>query len=178
MLVGLVSLTFFFGALILAFGLRMEHEQTWRRFTVPGLLWLGTAALVISSWVLESGRHALRRALVSIYRGRLFGTLALAVIFLGVQAAAARDLMAQGVAASGNPHGSAFYLFMGIHGVHLGGGIAWLVYLYRKSGRLFSGTETDLRIHRRALAAAAMYWHFMGALWLVLYYFLRHWSAG
>jgi cytochrome c oxidase subunit 3 len=178
MLFGLVSLTFFFGALILAFGLRIQEQQTWQRFTVPGLLWLGTTALVFSSWVLESGRHALRHALVAIYRGRLFGTLALAIIFLCVQAVAARDLMAQGVAAAGNPHGSAFYLFMGIHGAHLAGGMLWLLYLYRQSGRLFSGTETDLRMHRRALAAAAMYWHFMGALWLVLYFFLRRWTAG
>jgi cytochrome c oxidase subunit 3 len=160
MLFGLVSLTFFFGALILAFGLRI-HE-----------------VLLISSWTLESGRHALRRALVAIYRGRLFGTLALAIVFLSVQAVAARDLISQGVSAAGNPHGSAFYLFMGIHGAHLGGGIAWLTYLYRRSRRLFSGTETDLRIHRRALGAAAMYWHFMGALWLVLYFFLRLWTSG
>jgi cytochrome c oxidase subunit III len=119
----------------------------------------------------------LRRALVSLYRGRLFATIAFAVVFLGIQLASANDLMEQGVAAVGNPHGSAFYLFMGIHGAHLGGGIFWLIYLYRKADGLFSGTETDLRIHRRALGAAAMYWHFMGGLWLVLYFFLRRWTA-
>lgn len=178
MLVGFVSLSFFFGALILAFGLRIEQQQTWQHFTVPGLLWLGTAVLLASSWILESSRHALRRALVSIYRGRLLATVVLALLFLSVQMVAARDLLAQGVVAAGNPHGSAFYIFMGIHGAHLAGGILWLVYLYQHSRGLFAGTETDLRTHRRALSAATMYWHFMGGLWLVLYFFLRRWSAG
>lgn len=178
MLVGLVSLTFFFGALILAFGLRIEQQHTWQRFNVPGLLWLGTTLLLISSWTLEAGRHSLRRALVALYRGRMLATVVLAVLFLCVQAVSARDLLAQGVAAAGNPHGSAFYIFMGIHGMHLLGGVLWLTWLYRVSSRLFAGTETDLRVHRRALSAAAMYWHFMGLLWLVLYTFLRRWTAG
>jgi cytochrome c oxidase subunit 3 len=177
MLVGLVSLTFFFGALILAFGLRIERQDTWERFAVPRLLWLGTTLLLISSWTLESGKHALRRALVAIYRGRVLATVFLAFLFLGVQIVAVRDLIGQGVAAQGNPHGSVFYVFMGIHGAHLAGGILWLAYLYRISRRLFWGTETDLRLHRRAVSAAAMYWHFMGALWLVLYLFLRRWTA-
>ena len=178
MLVGLVSLTFFFGALILAFGLRIQQQATWQRFETPSILWLGALVLLLSSWTLEGARRALRRALVAIYRGRLLATIALALMFLGVQAFTAVDLVGQGVAAAANPHGSAFYLFMGIHGAHLLGGIAWLSYLRARSKPLFSGTETDLRHHRRIVSAAALYWHFMGALWLVLFWFLRRWAAG
>ena len=178
MLVGLVSLTFFFGALILAFGLRIQTQGTWERFAVPTVLWLWTALLLLSSWTLEASRRALRRALVVVYRGRLMATIVLAVMFLGVQLVSANDLLAQGVAAAANPHGSAFYLFMGIHGAHLLGGIAWLAYLRVRSKALFSGTETDLRQHRRVVSAAALYWHFMGALWVVLFYFLRRWTSG
>ena len=175
---GLVSLTFFFGALILAFSFRIEKQPTWQHFTVPGVLWLGTAVLLISSWMLESGRHALRRALVAIYRGRLAATIILSLMFLGIQAVSASDLLRQGVGAAANPHGSAFYVFMTIHGAHLLGGITWLSVLRHRSRKLFSGTETDLRVHRRALAAAAIYWHFMGVLWVVLYVFLKRWTAG
>ena len=177
MLVGLVSLSFFFGALILAFGLRIQQQGTWERFHAPSILWLGTLLLLLSSWTLEGARRALRRALVVIYRGRLLATIVLAVMFLCVQAVSTGDLLAQGVAAAANPHGSAFYIFMGIHGVHLVGGMAWLLYLRVRSKRLFSGTETDLRQHRRIVATAALYWHFMGGLWLVLYFFLRRWTA-
>lgn len=176
--VGLVSLTFFFGALILAFSFRIETQRSWERFEVPTLLWLGTALLLLSSWTLEGSRRALRRALVAIYRGRLAATIFLALMFLGIQAVSASDLLRQGVAAAANPHGSAFYVFMTIHGAHLLGGITWLSVLRHRSRKLFSGTETDLRVHRRALSAAAIYWHFMGLLWVVLYVFLKRWTAG
>jgi cytochrome c oxidase subunit 3 len=176
-LVGLVSLTFFFGGLILAFGLRIEQATTWERFAVPNTLWPGTMLLLLSSWTLEAGRHSVRRGLVASYRRRISLTIALALIFLCIQTVSATDLMAQGVAVSGNPHGSAFYAFMGIHGAHLLGGITWMFLLLSRSKRLFAGTETDLRTHRRAIGAAAVYWHFMGALWLILFLILRRWTA-
>lgn len=174
--VGLVSITFFFGALILAFGLRM-NEQPWQRFTVPAILWVGTGLLLASSWYLERGRRALKHAEVRPYRKSLAVAISLAAGFLFCQVLSASDLISQGVTASGNPHGSAFYVFMGIHGAHLVGGIAWLIALLRRSRLLQSGTETDLRVHRRSLAAVALYWHFMGLLWLVLFFFLKRWTA-
>ena len=177
MLVGLVSLTFFFGGLILAYGLIIQQQLTWQRFKVPGVLWAGLGFLVLSSGFLESARYALRRALVVTYRERVAITVALAFGFLTVQVIAAVELLRQGVAAAGNPHGSVFYIFMAIHGAHLGVGIGWLVYLWLKARALLSGTEQDLRRHRRAAAAAAMFWHFMGGLWLVLFFFLHRWTT-
>lgn len=176
--IGLVSLTFFFGALILAFGLRIEEQRSWAHFAMPGLLWLSTTVLLTSSWMLEGARRALRRARVTVYRVRIAATLALACIFLLVQFVSAEDLLRQGVAAAGNPQGSAFYLFMAIHGAHLAGGMVWILYLYFRAARLFRCSETDLRHHRRIGAAAAMYWHFMGVLWVVLFFFLHRWAAG
>jgi cytochrome c oxidase subunit 3 len=176
--VGLLSLTFFFGALVMAFGLRIAQQQTWQRFELPSVMWLGTLLLVASSWTLEGARRALRRAMVSVYRGRILATLGLAALFLGVQLACATDLLGQGVAASANPHGSAFYAFMGIHGAHLFGGIGWMSYLHRRARALYRSTESDLRHQRRITAAAAMYWHFMGVLWVVLFAFLLNWTRG
>lgn len=177
MLVCLVSLTFFFGGLVLAFGLRIEQQHAWERFVTPRALWLGTAFLLFSSGTLESGRYALRRALIRIYRVRMAITVVLALLFLLVQVVSAADLLRQGVAAAVNPHGSVFYVFMGLHGAHLLGGVGWLIYLYWRSRALFEGTESDLRRYRRLLAPAALYWHFMGVLWVVLFYFLRRWTA-
>jgi cytochrome c oxidase subunit 3 len=177
MVAWLVSLSFFFGALILAFGLSMDREREWQHFVVPNILWVGTAALVLSSGFLEWARHALRRAFVHAYRRYLAATLAMAAFFLCVQCVSAADLLRQGVTAAGNPHGSSFYVFMGLHGVHLIAGMIWLSALGAKSGKLFDSSENDLRHYRRAAGAAAMFWHFMGALWLVMYFFLRRWSG-
>jgi cytochrome c oxidase subunit 3 len=176
--IGLISISAFFIALILAFAFRIEDQRSWHRFTAPTLLWLSTAILAISSWVFEAARYALRRALVVIYRGRLAACLTFALLFLLAQLAAAAQLVVQGIGAAANPHGSAFYIFMGLHGAHLGGGMGWLLYLYVVSKRLFTGSENDLRKHRRIAGAAAMYWHFMGILWLVLFFFLLRWTRG
>jgi heme/copper-type cytochrome/quinol oxidase subunit 3 len=113
-----------------------------------------------------------------MYRGRLAGTIAFAVVFLLAQIASAKQLLDQGIGTVSNPHGSAFYVFMGLHGLHLAGGIGWLTVLYLNSLRLFTGTESDLRKHRRIAQAAAMYWHFMGVLWLTLFFFLLRWTRG
>jgi cytochrome c oxidase subunit 3 len=174
--VALVSVSTFFGALIIAYAFRIQAQPVWEPFEVPSLLWVSTVVLGVSSWTLEAGRYALRRAFVPIYRGRLLASLALGLIFIGSQAVSGAQLLAQGVAAPGNPHGSAFYVFMTLHGVHLFGGMLWLSYLYRKSAELFNGPENDLRKHRVVASAAAMYWHFMGALWLVLFILLEWWS--
>jgi cytochrome c oxidase subunit III len=175
--IGILSISVFFIALILAFSFRIEAEQAWHRFTAPSLLWLSTAVLAASSVTFEAARYALRRALLVIYRGRLFGTIAFAVVFLFAQIASAKQLIDQGIGTASNPHGSAYYAFMGLHALHLTGGLAWLAVLYTQSRRLFGGSENDLRQHRRAAQAAAMYWHFMGILWVVLFYFLLRWTA-
>jgi cytochrome c oxidase subunit III len=175
--VGLVSLSAFFIGLILAFSFRIEAQRSWQPFHAPTFLWLSTVVLGISSWLLEAGRFSLRRALVSVYRGRLLAVILLGVMFVAVQISAGMNLVEQGVATTANPHGSAFYLFMGIHGAHLLGGLVWLTYLHVRSAGLYGGSENDLRKHRLIAGAAATYWHFMGVVWAVLFYFLIRWSG-
>jgi cytochrome c oxidase subunit 3 len=174
--IGLLSVSAFFIALIIAYSFRIEDQHTWQRFTVPSLLWLSTVLLAVSSWIFEAARYALRRGVVQLYRARIVAAEAFAILFLAAQFASARNMFLQGVLASGNPHGSAFYVFMGLHGLHLTGGILWLAVLYVTSWRLVHGSESNMRAHRRLAAAAAMYWHFMAVLWLVLFYFLLRWT--
>jgi cytochrome c oxidase subunit 3 len=171
----LVSLTFFFGALLFAFGLRMNSQPVWQHFYIPPLLWGSTAVIAASSATLEAARFSVRRALVSVYRNRLLAAVLLGLAFLGMQTVAGAELLGQGVAIAGNPHGSAFYVFIAIHGVHLLAGIIWLAVLWHASKRLLQATEQELRRHRRTLSTASLFWHFMGILWVVLFIFLRHW---
>jgi cytochrome c oxidase subunit 3 len=174
--IGLLSVSAFFIALIIAYSFRIEDQHTWERFAVPNALWLSTILLAVSSWTFEAARHVLRRGLVQLYRARVVAAEAFAILFLAAQFASARNMFLQGVAASGNPHGSAFYVFMGLHGLHLTGGILWLAVLYFTSSHLVHGSESDMRAHRRLAGAAAMYWHFMAVLWVVLFYFLLRWT--
>jgi cytochrome c oxidase subunit 3 len=175
--VALASLSAFFIGLILAYSLRIQVQPVWRQFHVPNYLWFSTAALAASSAVLEGAKYSLRRAAISKYRWRLQLCLVLGITFLVLQTTSATDLLHQGVAAEGNPHGSAFYVFMSIHAVHLLGGLGWLGYLYARSRKLYDTTENHLRKHRVFLAVAATYWHFMGVVWVVLFFFLILWTG-
>lgn len=172
----LVSLSAFFIGLILAFSFRIEAQPSWQPFRVPTFLWLSTVLLGISSWMIEAARYSLRRAFVMMYRGRLLAAIGMGILFVGLQVSAGVNLLHQGVATKANPHGSAFYLFMGIHGVHLLGGLGWLSYVYVRSGQLFAGTENELRKHRMFAGVAAGYWHFMGVVWAVMFFFLLRWT--
>jgi heme/copper-type cytochrome/quinol oxidase subunit 3 len=175
--VGLLSISAFFIALILAYSFRIESAGSWQRFHIPSFLWLSTLLLAISSWLLEAARYALRRAQVIVYRGRLMAAVVLGLMFLALQASAGVNLFHQGVTTEANPHGSAFYVFMGIHGIHLTVGICWMEYLHRRSRKLLNATENELRKHRAIASVAATYWHFMGVLWGVLFFFLLRWSS-
>ena len=174
--VGLLSLSAFFAALILAYSFRIESQGSWREFKVPTFLWLSTAFLAVSSWLLEAARFSLRRGLVEIYRARLMGSVLLGLTFLGLQITAGYNLANQGVGAEANPHGSAFYIFMGIHAAHLTAGIAWLQLLFHRSRKLSADNENTLRKHRVIASVAATYWHFMGVVWAVMFYCLLRWT--
>jgi cytochrome c oxidase subunit 3 len=173
---GLLSLSAFFIALILAYSYRIESQGSWREFKVPTFLWLSTAFLAISSWMLEAARFSLRRGRVAIYRARLAASILMGLTFLGLQLTAGFDLWQQGVGTQANPHGSAFYIFMTIHAIHLIIGIVWLQILCVRAAKLIEVAENDLRKHRVVASVAATYWHFMGAVWAVMFYFLLRWT--
>ena len=172
--VGLVSITFFFAALILAYGFRIQGQPLLPQFTSPPTLWISTGAILLSSFSFELASYSLRRGAVAAYHVRLNLVMVSAAAFGALQAAAAWQLFQQGAPVAGNPRASMFYVFMALHGAHVAGGIVWLAHLQRASRKL--QTETDLRKARRVLSAAGIYWHFLGVLWLVLFFFLQRWS--
>lgn len=174
---GLVAISAFFIALVMLFGFRIDrNDATWRVIEIPESLWISTIVLACSSAALELGRYHLRRARVGRYRLWLAIAVVGALSFLILQFQSAAVLLRQGINAEANPQGFAFYIFIAIHGMHLLGGLIWLVYLLVRSGALGPDEENAIRRHRRVGGAAAIYWHYMGAVWLVLFAFLLTWT--
>jgi cytochrome c oxidase subunit 3 len=129
----------------------------WQPLRAPGVLWFGTLALALSSVALEVAR---RRAVPSRPLVLLVGLLGLG--FVGGQFLAWRSLAAQGIYLATNPASSFFYMLTGIHLAHLAGGLVWLFSLV---------AAVALRPAERPgsrLGLFALYWHFLGALWLYL----------
>ena len=97
----------------------------------------------------------------------LFATLLLGLVFLLGQYEAWCQLASQGLYLATNPNSSFFYVLTAMHGLHVIGGIAALVFVM---GRL---TGTHAAFRRSTFESTTIYWHFMGVLWLYVLLILR-----
>jgi len=174
MWVAMAAILMMFTALTSAYIVRTASSNDWQPLTMPRILLLSTALIIISSGTLETARRKLRAGAVAAHRRWLLVTVVLGLAFLVSQLLAWRQLVGQGVYVSSNPHSSFFYLLTATHGVHLLGGLVALVYL---SFRTRIARENELAVVKRQGAADAvtLYWHFMDVLWLYLFVLLFFW---
>ena len=174
MLVSLASIAMLFTSLSSAYIVRSGVTYDWYPIAVPRVMFGSTALLILSSIAIEIARRKLKAGLNSTYSKYLLLTLLLGLGFLASQLFAWRQLAAQGLYISTHPHSSFFYVLTGTHGVHIAGGLLALVFLWRRSQRPLD--EASLIAKRQAAAdAVAIYWHFMGALWIYLFLLLFLW---
>jgi cytochrome c oxidase subunit 3 len=157
-----VAIFVFFFALVLAYYWRSAHPPFWAPIRLPETLWVSTGLILASSVTFEVSRHLFRRGNWR-WAGRLFiATACLGAAFLASQITAWGELIKQGAFLSQNPHSSFFYLFTGLHAAHLLGGlVAIFVLILGKAKR------------RELVDVTCYYWHFLGVLWVMLFYVLR-----
>jgi cytochrome c oxidase subunit III len=162
MALGIVSILMFFMALASAFLVRRGTSLDWVPVHLPPVLLVNTLILLASSATLELARRRLTHSDLSGFRALWSVTTALGLLFLIGQFIAWRQLVAAGVFIASNPASSFFYIFTGLHGLHLFGGVAALCYV---SFRKFELTKVSRSV---AAEVTSYYWHFMDALWVFL----------
>jgi len=140
----------FTGALVVR-----RAEADWIHFRLPLIIYINTLVLFASSTTLERARARLATG-----SGWLAVTLGLGLLFVMGQVLAWRNLAAQGLFLATSPSAAFVYVLTALHGIHLLGGVAALAYVLGRIRRA-QGVAG-------ALDAAALYWHFMGVLWLYL----------
>lgn len=130
----------------------------------PWQLWVNSAFLVLSCIALQWARMAARRGrLNSTVMAFLLGGV-FAIVFLTGQFRVWQQFVAWGYFVAGNPANSFFYLLTGVHGLHLLGGlIAW----GRTVGKFLS--RVPLPQLSTSVELCAIYWHYLLALWFVLF---------
>lgn len=149
--------TTLFALFIVSYAMRMDAAD-WHPIAMPWQLWLSTALLLAGSVVLQAA--AGQRMPAQRARTLLLAGGACAFAFLCVQLWAWQVLLAARVMPVGNPAGSFFYLLTAMHGLHvIGGLVAWGVALQR----MRRGVSPD------TIALCARYWHFLLAIWIVLF---------
>lgn len=151
----------------------------WHPVSLPPILFLNTAVLVLSSLTMEVARRHIFREFDVVEEwlgmGRpalwrtlpwLIGTLALGLLFLAGQWTAWRQLTSQGFAFDrwATPAIYFFYIITGMHALHLLVGILALAISLVGLGLL-------RKVEYRQIAVDCMswYWHAMGLAWVLLF---------
>ena len=174
MWVGLASILMLFTALTSAYIVRAGLADDWRPLAVPNFLWLSTVLILASSITFHLAHRSIRRVEINAYHRWVAVTGLLGLGFLATQLLAWRQLVAQGIYLSSNPHSSFFYVLTGAHAVHLLGGILGLCYLLFRTWDKLGSRESLVR-RQQAAGVIGIYWHFMDGLWVYLFLLLFLW---
>ena len=165
--VGIAGIVMFFAAISSAMVVRRIGDD-WRSLDLPAVLYLSTAILLVSSVAFEIARRQLRSGTLEKLRFWIFATLLLGLSFLVAQMLGWRDLLGQGVSMRSSASGSFFYILTVAHALHVLGGIGALIYV---AARVRMPRPWSNRL--AAVDATAIYWHFLGVLWVYLFILLR-----
>jgi len=132
---------------------------------------LFSVALFASSATIWRAERAHRRREGGRMRFWLLATIALGVIFLFGQALEWRGLIAGGVTLSRDLFGTTFFTLTGFHGLHVIVGLIALATLTAIgfAGELDGGDEV-------ALSTVSLYWHFVDAVWVVVFSVIYLWT--
>lgn len=141
--------------------LARRWEPDWQPVRLPALLWVNTAVLMASSASVIAALRKVRQGRLARARRYLAAAVCMGAAFLVGQGLAWRQLLAAGVHMAAGAHSGFFYLLTGTHGLHLAGGLGALGYALARLLRVGAAAEVA-----RSVAPAAIYWHFVGALWL------------
>jgi len=132
--------------------------------SLPPTLALSTALILAASATVQVAAGAARANRQLLLRVTLLATLALGLAFLASQASAWGQLIAARMTMRSSLWGWSFYFLTGLHAAHVLGG---LVPLGIVTVNAFHGRYSPLRSSSPRFVA--MYWHFLGAVWIVLY---------
>jgi len=163
----LLSLGILFAAATGGYLLLRVRAEAWPPPGMPALpagLWLSTALVLLISAAIQWALLSVRRDRSGTLIGALLITTLLALLFLVSQAVNWAWLIAMHATAGASLYLFTFYLLTGLHGAHVLGGLGLQAVV---TARAFAGRYSAA--HHAGVKYAAMYWHFLDVVWLVLF---------
>jgi heme/copper-type cytochrome/quinol oxidase subunit 3 len=168
MVVFLGSWAMMFAGLFFSYGLVRLRAPAWPPLDQPPLPLLlpgvNVAVVLLSGGALVLALRWLRRGRPRPAAAALAGAVLLGATFLALQSAVWVSLWNAGLRPDGGPYPSVFYALTSFHALHVLVGLAALAWL---AGHALAGGLGPPR--RQALRLWAMYWHFVGAVWVAMY---------
>lgn len=163
---GLMSIIATVAMLFAAFTAALLMRRTgidWIPVPLPRILWVNALVLIASSGAVEGARSSISKGMQERAAVWLGVAACAGLVFLGGQVLGWNLLAQRGVFLPTSPHGAFFYMLSAVHGAHVVGGLVALSWTLRRAA---TGAYTPGR--RAGLTHAAIYWHFVGAVWIYL----------
>ncbi len=166
MWIGLGSIVMMFAGLTSAYIVR-KNQANWVGFQVPVVFWYSTAVIIASSITMMLALRSFKLREAARYRSLLTVTFLLGVLFLTLQVIGFWQFVQAGQALGKVNSVDFLYVIVGLHGLHVVGGVVALTVMFAKAfstrRRNYSSVPVEVM---------ATYWHFVDALWLYLLVFL------
>ena len=166
--IGIGAIVMFFAGLTSAYIVR-KAEGNWLEFILPEWFLYSTIIIVLSSVLLIVAKSYLKKDKpVTLL---ILATLLLGILFSYFQFRGWQNLTTQGIFLTGegsNVAGSFLYVITLAHLVHLLGGLIALVVtlINAREGKYTSNNYLGFEL-------TSNYWHFLGLLWVYLFFFLK-----
>jgi cytochrome c oxidase subunit III len=162
----MVTVVMIFAALTSAYIVR-QSEGNWLEYELPDIFWYTSGIIVLSSITLHWAYLSAKKDDFGQLRVAMLLTSLLGIAFLIGQWYSWVALVDRDVFFVGNPAGSFLYVFTGLHGLHLVGGVIFLIIVLISS--------YNYKVHSKQMITLEMcvtFWHFLGGLWLYLFMFM------
>ena len=183
---GLISITMTFAGLTSAFIVSSSRPDWLESFVLPVWFSISTVSILLSSVFFQLAKYRLDQYVrvslpenINIYLQRnnvnifLGLTILMAIIFIIAQFLGFEDIISQGYYFTG-PESSVttsyIYVLVFLHLAHLFAGIIVLTVVTAKFNR------QKYEKNKLGFEMALIFWHFLGALWIYLFFFIKYFS--
>jgi cytochrome c oxidase subunit 3 len=180
---GLISITMTFAGLTSAFIVSSSRPDWLESFVLPVWFSISTVSILLSSVFFQLAKYRLDQYVrvslpenINIYLQRnnvnlfLGLTILMAIIFIIAQFLGFEDIISQGYYFTG-PESSVttsyIYVLVFLHLAHLFAGIIVLTVVTAKFNR------QKYEKNKLGFEMALIFWHFLGALWIYLFFFIK-----
>jgi len=163
---GIGSIVMMFAGLTSAYVVK-RNQAGWISFDIPVAFWYSTAVMALSSLSLYMASKAFKERSMAQYRRLMLATMILGLAFVALQVIGFNKLWQSGLTLTSTVAYSFLYVIVGLHALHVLGGVIALVVMALKAfgtkTRVYSQLPVDL---------ISTYWHFVDLFWIYLLIFL------
>lgn len=169
--VGLLSIIMFFAGLTSAVVVS-KATSTWVAYTIPQIFLISTLLIITSSFTYQIGYRFVKESNWNSAKWLFVLTAILGVLFIVSQFIGWSQLIEQGIFATGKDSsvsGSYFYIIVALHLLHF---VAAMISLGVVTTKTFLKKYTTN--NRSKIETSLVFWHFLSALWLYIFFFLKY----